>query len=154
MYIWIACDLSVGLAEIREKCVEYNRDLRLSEAAFSLPQHVSLKISFDVDDSIFADVIAAVEYYLSAQKAFIISSPVPEMLSGILWLRIPENEHLIRLHEELDAMLLSRFGVPLHEYDRCFKFHSTLFMDDSDGLFEMYRRISMIDVPSELVIDR
>ena len=153
MYVWIACDLSSGLAEIRRKCIEYNRDLHLSELAFSLPQHMSLKISFEVEDAVLESVIDAVESYLSQQRAFSISAPVPEMIPGILWLRFSENANLKRLHDELDILLSSRFGVSRHEYDRCFKFHSTLFMDGSEGLFEMYRRISSLAIPSELIID-
>jgi 2'-5' RNA ligase len=153
MYIWIACDLSDGLAEIREKCTEFNRDLQLSEVAFSLPQHISLKISFDVDDAISDSVIETVKSYLSAQKSFSVFAPVPEMMTGILWLRFSESESLTRLHGDLDELLSSHFGVPRHEYDRSFKFHSTLFMDDGGDLSEMYRRVSSLTMPSELVVD-
>ena len=153
MYIWIACDLARDLAEIREKCIEFNRDLHLSSVAFSLPQHVSLKISFSVDDADAGEVIEAVECYLSGQKPFPISKPEPEIFSNILWLSLPQNEHLERLHRELDDMLLSRFGVPRHEYDRCFKFHSTLFIDDGESLKKMHERVSSLTMPSELLVD-
>ena len=153
MYIWIACDISRELAELRKKCIEFNRDLHLSLVAFSLPQHVSLKISFEVEDTTAGEVIEALESYLSAQKSFKIYSPVPEIFSNILWLSFSQNEQLERLHRELDELLLSRFGVPRHEYDKCFKFHSTLFIDDGEYLAKMHERVSSLTIPSELLVD-
>ena len=153
MYIWTAADVSRQLAHVREHAVALNRELKLSEVAFSLPQHISLKISFEVDDSVADEVITLLEDYLSSQPAFTVGQAKVEIFGSILWLSFPENECLKRLHRELDELLLSHFEVPLHEYDKCFKFHSTLFIDGSDSLLEMHREVAKLTLPSEIEID-
>ena len=50
MFIWTCCDINPRFAEYREKVKELNAELKLSEAALALPQHVSLKISFELDE--------------------------------------------------------------------------------------------------------
>ncbi len=154
MYIWIACDLSGPLAFFRDACRDYNRSLQLSEVAFSLPQHVSLKISFEVADVVTEEVIEAVSDYLSGVSPFEVTEAVPELCGSVLWLRFPENESLKRLHRELDEMLWERYGVPQHEFDRDFKFHSTLFIDeDIAALGRMYEMILSLDLPKRIKVN-
>ena len=153
MYIWTAADVSRQLAFVRERATELNRELNLSEVAFSLPQHISLKISFEVDDSVADEVISVLEDYLSSQTAFTVGEAKVEIFGSILWLSFPENECLKRLHRELDELLLSRFGVPLHEYDKCFKFHSTLFIDGGNSLGKMCSELERLTLPSEIETD-
>ena len=48
MYIWIGCKLPEDFdAELRQCCLEANADIGADTVAFSLPQHISLKISVD-----------------------------------------------------------------------------------------------------------
>ena len=48
MYIWIGCRLPQQFEEeIRAACLENNQAIGLDPVAFSLPQHISLKISFE-----------------------------------------------------------------------------------------------------------
>ena len=50
MYIWIGCKLPAGFErEVRTFCLEQNRDIGLNTVAFTLPQHISLKISFEAE---------------------------------------------------------------------------------------------------------
>ena len=47
MYVWIGCKLPESFErEIRTLCLKENDNLQLDTAAFELPQHISLKISF------------------------------------------------------------------------------------------------------------
>ena len=154
MYIWIACDVSRELNCIREKCIEINRSIGLDETAFSLPQHISLKISFEVSDEVYDEVIECISDYLSGQKPFTVSGTRVELYGSILWLAFDECEALSRMHCELDELLLKKYGVPLHEFDKSFKFHSTLFIDERPDITEMYRQIAEIPMPDELIVDR
>ena len=155
MYIWIACDISESYGRVREKCIENNRDLHINELAFLLPQHISLKISFRVDDSVSENVISEVASYLSDQPAFDIGEPVPELFGNILWLRFPEAGIMQELHSQLDSQLSDKFGIPRHEFDCDFIFHSTLFIDDNvDLLRKMYKRMSGIPLPKSTIINR
>ena len=48
MYIWIGCQLPGSFEkELRSFCLAQNESLGLDTAAFALPQHISLKISFE-----------------------------------------------------------------------------------------------------------
>ena len=153
MYIWIACDVSRQLGFIRGKCIEFNSSIGLSEIAFSLPQHISLKISFEVEDDILNEVTDRVSQYLSEQGAFYVYGARPEVFGSILWLSFDENETLLRLHKELDDILLSEYGVPYHELDKCFKFHSTLFIDDRAELLAMYDKVCAIPIDSPVEVN-
>lgn len=51
MYVWIGCALPEDFArDVRRICLAHNRQIGLDESAFALPQHISLKISFDAGD--------------------------------------------------------------------------------------------------------
>ena len=69
MYIWIGCKLPAEFEkEIRSYCLARNRNIGLNTDAFSLPQHISLKISFDTPD--IDAVLAELTDFLSVQRPF------------------------------------------------------------------------------------
>ena len=155
MYIWIACDVSDSLSYVREFCRNYNGSLGLNEVAFSLPQHISLKISFEVADSDTDAVVKTVSDYLGAFTPFSLDRPVPEQNGNILCLSFSESDILTKLHGDLDRILLQQHGVGQHKFDLEFKFHSTLFIDDNDeAMAEMYGAVSSLDTPDVVTVDR
>lgn len=154
MYVWIACDLSESLSRIREECIALNKTVGASEIAFDLPQHISLKISFELNEESVENAILQIKEYLENTPGFYVGRPYAEFSGNIIWLRFPDSEQLCRMHEELDEMLLDRYGVPLHSFDKCFAFHSTLFIDaDKEKLVSLYRRINEITLPDSIKID-
>ena len=153
MYIWTACDVSKVFDSLRDACIKINRAFNLDEVAFSLPQHISLKISFEVDDSVAADVIEFISEYLSGQGSFNINGPKVELFDSILWLAFDEDSNLSRIHLELDTLLWEKYGIPLHEFDRSFKFHSTLFIDEPKGLVKIQELISRLSLPDKVSIN-
>ena len=69
MFVWIGCKLPWDFEqEIRTRCLELNRGIGLDTAAFSLPQHISLKISFETKqpDAVLEELTA----WLGEQKPF------------------------------------------------------------------------------------
>ena len=152
MYLWIGCQLPESFEqELRGLCFEYNRDLGLDTVAFSLPQHVSLKISFETADH--EAVLEDLTEFLRRQKPFSVRVCSAERSGKILWLPIAENAVLRQLHGELDQRLEQRFGVPQHEFDKAFMFHSTLFIDDDlQTLDAMRRRLSAHALERELPV--
>lgn len=152
MYIWIACDVSKSLHQIRDLCNEKNKEFGLCEVAFSLPQHISLKISFDVPDSVATCVIDDVSEYLSMEHAFYLDAPRPEIFGSILWLKFEDSEILSRLHRKLDSLLLDKYTVAQHEFDKRFAFHSTLFIDGEKNLLPMYEYVSGLEIPLKVEV--
>ena len=153
MYIWIGCKLPAGFErEVRAFCLEQNRDIGLNTVAFTLPQHISLKISFEAQ--VYASILEALADYLSGQKPFAVRMQKPERMGNILWLPVAENPQLQRLHMELDARLESNFGVPQHPFDKAFMFHSTLFVDeDTAKLSVMEKLLTANFADQELTVD-
>ena len=153
MYIWIGCKLPEDFeTEIRSYCLERNRSLDLDTTAFLLPQHISLKISFSSDQP--EVVLEDLERFLSAQSPFTVHIKGAERAGNILWVPIAENASLKRLHAQLDTRLEQRFQIPRHEFDKCFLFHSTLFIDpDEKKLAQMEKILAEYPVERELLVD-
>ena len=153
MFIWIGCRLPEAFEqEIRRYCRERNRQIGLDETAFEMPQHISLKISFETDRPV--EVVEELARFAGKQTPFIVRILNVEQEGGILWLPVEENERLTGLHVALDRCLESRFGVPQHEFDKCFKFHSTLFMDaDLGKVAQMRRLLEGYPFARELTVD-
>ncbi len=153
MYIWVSCRLPEGFEKsLRAKCLAENEKIGLDTTAFSLPQHISLKISFETDRA--EEALSWLRTYLSRQRAFCVCLKGAEQVSGVLWLAAEENAELERLHRELDALLLEYFGVPQHPLDKCFCFHSSLFLDaDTQRLCRMKQALCDLALPNSLWIN-
>ena len=153
MYIWIGVKLPEEFEnEIRSHCLALNEGLGLDTAAFMLPQHVSLKISFDTDRQ--EEILDDLAQFAATQKPFAVQIEGIDQVGHILWMPVGENERLQQLHNELDTRLESRFGVPQHEFDKYFLFHSTLFIDSDVEKIERMRGL-LADYPAarELWVD-
>ena len=139
MYLWIGCKLPESYErEIRAHCRKLNEGICLDTVAFSLPQHISLKISFPTGQA--EEVLEYLSDCLRAQSPFTVQITDVQRTENILWLCAAENETLNRLHRELDDRLESRFGIAQHEFDKAFQFHSTLFLDTDTAKVEQMHR--------------
>ena len=135
MYIWIGCAVPEDIAApLRAYCLECNRSLGLSTVAFTLPQHISLKISFSVDEP--EPVLDYLESTLSLQSRFEAGFTEVSRLGSILWCSVDQNPRLQQLHQQLDTLLQTHWGVTPHPFDLDFQFHSTLFLDSDEGKLE------------------
>ncbi|MBR6526239.1 MAG: hypothetical protein IKT57_09720 [Clostridia bacterium] len=153
MYLWTAADVSFSLAALRKEAQRHNHSLALSKTAFSLPQHISLKISCSVDDAHFVHACQDIVSLLSSQSPFEVQPGTISRHRNILWLTIQENNTLSSLHHQLDELLLRKYKVPQHPFDTCFQFHSTLFMDDNEiKLDQMLSLLSDFPLPPSLYI--
>ena len=153
MYIWLGCKLPVAFEqEIRQRCLALNRNLGLDTAAFSLPQHVSLKISFSAEEP--EAVLQFLQEFLAGQQAFGVTVQAPEQVGNILWLPITDQPMLPRLHQQLDDLLTRHFGIPQHPFDKEFMFHSTLFIDpDPEKIAQMAALLQDEGFPRKLAVD-
>lgn len=153
MFLWIGCKLPEEFEhEIRQHCLALNAQIGLDTAAFALPQHVSLKISFDTDRA--AEILEDLAQFASNQAPFSVRIMGVEQFGNILWMPIAENRSLQQLHDLLDIRLESSFGIPQHEFDKCFKFHSTLFMDtDLEKVSQMHTALKDYPIDRELTVD-
>ena len=153
MHIWIGCRLPEEFErEIRTLCLEKNRDLGLDEVAFSLPQHISLKISFETEHT--EEILEYLPRLIAAVAPFRVEIQKIEQNGNILWMTVGEHETLRQLHEMLDEHLKTHFGIAQHFFDTCFQFHSTLFIDpDTTKIGKMRELLRSVELPRELCVD-
>ena len=153
MYVWIGCKLPESFErEIRTLCLKENDNLQLDTAAFELPQHISLKISFETaeHEAVLEDLTA----FLSAQHPFAVSIENPSRSGNILWMNVEENDTLHQLHNDLDTLLQDRFCIPQHAFAKAFLFHSPLFIDDNTEYLEaMMDFLRHYPIARELTVD-
>ncbi len=153
MYIWLGIDTDEVLAGLKPQIAHINRKYDLEASA--LPLHISLKMSFWVEDATAPRVIEALERFCAPLLPLEIPVGEIEFEDVIVWLRMRENAVLNRIQDALNALLLKEFGVGLHEYDGDHLFHTTLFMEaDSETLQKAYEEIRGARLPASIRAER
>lgn len=155
MYIWIGINVDGQLSDIKEKAMKIDRELEFKNSCFTLPLHISLKISFPMENGDFEAVIGDITDYYKSIKPFHIGVKGLEKDENIAWIRMVNNAEIHKIHDDLNEMLLQKYKVGLHEYDLDYKFHTTLFMDDdADKISKAYDLIKDVALPETLYINR
>ncbi len=152
MYILTALYIEDQLEELRDQAISIGDELGVKCPLKILPMHISLRKSFDIDDLRMKDCIDFICDYYSKIGPFSVEIDGFELDEGIIWLRMKENERLIKLHEDLVTLVKERYGVQPHELDKDFKFHSTVFMDREADLAPAFARIGQFALPSKILV--
>lgn len=155
MYIWTGADVDGQLQELKQMTRAAEEKLSFEHSNFTLPFHISLKMSFPIpDEQKYAAIDCLTAFYSTLSP---IAVPVRgiEKENGIVWLRMAECPELDGLHDRLNTLMQENFGVGLHPYDCDYLFHTTLFMDaDNEKLAKAYELVRNAPVPSELCLNR
>lgn len=153
MYIWIGCKLPGEFErQVRGLVAEYGEDLAPDISGFSLPQHISLKISFEAGKR-WEEIMDKIGQILRSEENIHVTPAGVEQQGNILWVAFRENAQLRRLHNLLDRELRKDFGIPQHLFDKAFRFHSTLCLGKQEDLRVLLERIKAVSLPGELEID-
>ena len=155
MYIWIGINVDQELQSIKPLIKATEDEIGFEHSVFTLPFHVSLKISFptapDTAESIISDIL---NIYKSV-KPFTLKVRGIENEGNICWIRMVENKEIIGLSTRLNLFLEEKYGIPLHEYDLDFKFHTTLFMsDEGERVKKAYDKVKDAPVPASLSVSK
>ncbi len=155
MYVWIGIDVDSQYDEIKVVTKRAEEEIGFDHSNFTLPLHVSLKISFPVANEEFNSIFDTINYLLASQSKFVFEVKGVELHENICWIRMNESDELNRLSEVINITLLEKHGIPLHEYDLDYQFHTTLFMDDDSAKVRAgYDRIKDVPLPKTLVANR
>ena len=155
MYIWVGIDVDSQLSAIKEQTKKSEEAIGFAHSNFTLPLHVSLKISFNINEEDYEAIVSDIEDIYRRFDSFHIAVKGIECLDNICWIMMKKCEELNRLHDELNGMLLEKHGIPLHEYDTDYKFHTTLFMDsDFDKVRAGYLSVRDCALPDTLLASR
>ena len=130
MFVWVGINVEEQLRETRMAVDGVFEKIDISNVTCQLPLHISLKISFEIENEIFDSVLNDITAIYEAQKPFEIDVKGVEKHENIMWIRMYSNNEIEALATALNMMLKEKYGIPLHEYDLDFIFHTTLFMDD------------------------
>ena len=153
MLMFLGIDCKDALKELKNKCLNYNGDLNISLDAFLLPDHVSLKISFEVDSN-YDKIKEEITSYFKSIKPFYIKFKTIEKLENIIWIKCKKTKKLLKVHSDLDNLLESKFNILKNELDNHVIFHSTIFVDkDNEKLDRMYNLIKTFKVRKKLLVD-
>ena len=155
MYIWVGVEVESQIVEIKKSAFEIEKKIGFENSNFTLPMHISLKISFPVDDSVANDVIYDIERLYRLVTPFEIGVDRIECYENISWIRYKENCNLNSIHDKLNAMLFEKYGVGLHEYDCDYKFHTTLFMENNEEkIRSAYEMIKNVYLPKKISVNK
>ena len=130
MFVWVGINIEEQLKETRKAVDGVFEKIDISNVTCQLPLHISLKISFEIENELFNSVLNDIVSIYEAQKPFKIDVKGVEKHENIMWIRMYSNSEIEALATSLNMMLKEKYGIPLHEYDLDFIFHTTLFMDD------------------------
>lgn len=155
MYIWLGIDVDNQLLEVKKKAHIIEKELNFKHSNFTLPFHISLKMSFNLDESLFENVLSDVISIYQEIKPFEVEVKGIENNHTICWIKMKENEKLNAIHDLLNKHFLEKYNIPLHEYDLDYLFHTTLFMDeDENKINQAYLLIKKAQLPKVLHVNR
>lgn len=154
MYIWTGINVDNALRKVKEKAQAIYNALPFNERLFTMPMHVSLKMSFEVPDEEAQMVIAALQRLFATQPSFGMQVIGLEQYDNIAWIRIARSAELDKLHDDILALLQTQFGVQPHEYDLDYTYHVTLFMDDNaEVVKQAAEQMATTPLPSTITAD-
>ena len=155
MYLWLGIDVEDQLAAVRQEIMRVEREIPFAHSVLTLPLHISLKITFSVPVGMYEPILNDVAKIYRQTASFPIAVRGTECFGGICWIRMERNAALDGIHDRLNDVLLSAYGVPLHTYDTDYRFHTTLFMDDdAQKVHRAYEAFALPRFPSELIARR
>lgn len=153
MYIWTGCKLPEEFeSQIRARCVPIAHELGLNISGFTLPQHISLKISFEAGER-YPEILDHIESLLRREGPFAVAPAAIEQHGGILWITFRECEILHRLHKLLDSTLEQKYHIPQHMFDKQYFFHSALLLGDPEKIAQARIALQDFPLPPELKIN-
>ena len=154
MFVWVGINVEQQLKETRMAVDRVFEKVDISNVTCQLPLHISLKISFEIENTLFESILNDIISIYNSQKPFKIMVKGIEKYDNIMWIRMCSNKEVESLATALNNMLLEKYGIPLHEYDLDFIFHTTLFMDDdAQKISQAYDLLDNLKLPETLVAD-
>lgn len=154
MFVWTGMNIEDQLPELKRIKRETEERLGITDTVVNLPLHISLKISFELADKSYPEVINAILNFCKTLSPLTIESDSIAREGSIVWLTFKDNEKISDVHNRLTAMLQDRFGIPPHKFDMEFKYHTTLFLGISeDKLAAAYDLVKGAPYPSAVALD-
>lgn len=154
MFVWVGISLEDTMKSETKDVIDFSNKNNILTPLENLPIHVSLRISFEIEENIFESVEKELINYFSKLKPFKICFENIEKLNNIVWLRCEKTKDLMNAHNDLCSMLKDKFNIPLHEFDNDFIYHSTLFMDDPCKIDLLFEKITQLKFTKNIISNK
>ncbi len=154
MYIWCAIDLDRQLSELHSAAEKVSLEMGACNPALTLPLHISLKISCEVEDCRFDEAVDEISAFFSGESSFEITPICIERCGGVTWIRYRETPELSSLHEWLVALFRDKYGARPHEFDFEFAYHTSLFVGNEEEATRAFTLLKDEPLPQRLTADR
>ena len=155
MFIWLGLDADDAFSRLKSRVFDFDLALGIDGSRDSFPFHVSFKISFEVPDGRFEEIADAVVGYYRTLHGFTLFPRAIEKEEGIVWVRYREEPYLSEIKQNLNRLLLDKFGIAMHPYDYDDLFHTTLYMDeDAEILARAFDAVKDTPLPTSVTADR
>ena len=150
MYVWTALYIEDELEEVRDRAIGIGEDTGVKCPLTILPLHISLKISFQIEDSRLDECVSCLCDCFSTIGPFSVEVEGYEHSQGVVWIRMKENARLAEIHSHLDEMMMARFGAKPHEFDLSFIYHATVFFDEDSKLEPAFEKIKTVPLQGKI----
>ena len=150
MYVWTALYIEDELEEVRDRAIGIGEDMGVKCPLTILPLHISLKISFQIEDSRLDECVSVLCNYFSSLGPFSVEVEGYEHSQGVVWIRMKENARLAEIHAHLDNLMMSQFGAEPHEFDLSFIYHATVFFDEDSKLKPAFEAMKTVPLPGKI----
>ena len=155
MYIWVAIDVNEQTRELRENAEAYAESHGLSSPTLTLPFHISLKISCQIPKEKWQEVVDDIRDLCKSLKPFTIPVKKVEKTDTIIWLTMQDSAELTYIHNKLDELLLEKYGIAQHEFDKAFIFHtSILILQNQEQVCHAFEAIRGTNIPNVLKAEK
>ena len=155
MYIWVGIKVEDQLKMVKAQAQRIENEIGFDHSNFTLPLHISLKISFPIEDAQYEIYAEEIRKIYRSTKPFEIKVRGLELENNIAWIRMEKSKALERLSTQINMVMLEKYGVQLHEYDMDFKFHTTMFMDDNESKVKSaFDKLKDCPIPSILLANK
>jgi 2'-5' RNA ligase len=105
MFVWVGIDVDSQYDEIKAKAMEIDKDMCFRHSCFTLPMHISLKISFEIDKNQYENVVETILSVYKTVESFEIPVKQIENHGNICWIRMQENNKLNELSAKINDIL-------------------------------------------------
>lgn len=155
MYIWTAIDIDDQMTEFRQQVKAVAEEYGLSLLSFKYPQHISLRISFEISEEHFNKALDDIRKYLRTIKPFEIKTLNFERKRTFAFIHIEETEVLRQMHDYLCNFMQTQYNVQLHPFDEFYIFHTNVIIDEDYALLKKaFPDIENIPYPEKIKVNK
>ena len=151
MFVWLGISLKNELFDFSKDIIEFANENNINTPLNNLPIHVSLRISFEIDNTLFSKLEKELTEFANSLSPFNIEFEKIESVNHILWIKCKPSKELTNTHDNLCELLNEKYNIAWHELDRNFIFHSTLFMDEPQIIEKYYNKISKFKIADSVI---